>query len=110
MREAHQQEKDKDNATLKMLKEPLKPEKVDFQSITFSVTTIDKHLSNTEFIALSDSIDIEDKEVDDKFQRVKVPKGFEKKVSRVYAKEGSGGKDLVLQKISTAPTKNKKDK
>ena len=60
-------------------------------------------------MALSDSIDNEDKELYDKFQRVKVPKGFEKKVSRVYAKEGVGGKDLVLQKISTASRKNKKD-
>ena len=79
IKEAHQQERDEHNAALEKLKEPLKPEKVDFKSVTFFIKTIDKQLSNTEFMALSDSIDIEDKELDDKFQRAKVPKGFEKK-------------------------------
>ena len=101
MKEAHQAERNELNAALTRLNEQTKPEKVDFQSVTFSVTTIEKQLSNAEFMALSDSIDIEDKELDDKFKRVKVPKGFENKVSRVYAKEGSGGKDLALQKVST---------
>ena len=61
-------------------------------------------------MALSDCINIEDKELDDKFQRVKAPKCFEHKVSRVNPKEGSGGNDLVLQKVSTASPKNIKDK
>ena len=110
MREAHQQERGEHNDAFMKLKEPAKPEKMDFQSVTFSITTIDKQLSNTEFMTLSDSIDIGDKGLDDKFTRVNVFKEFENKVIRVYAKEGSGGKDLVLQKISTASTKNKKDK
>ena len=60
---------------------------------------------------LTDHITIDDKkELSDKFARVKVPKEFENNISIVYAKEVSGGKDLVVQKISTASTKNEKDR
>ena len=42
MKEAHQQERDEHHTALIKLKGPTKPEKVDFQSVTFSIATIDK--------------------------------------------------------------------
>lgn len=98
-----QKERNDNNEIRKKYKEDLKPEKVSIPGLSLSLTTkSDKILTNKECVELMNEMDLEDKELEEKFKRIKVPEEYKNKVERVYVKKNDNSCNQVLQKQKKA--------
>lgn len=92
----YQKERDEHNEIRKKYNENEKEAKVDIPGINLSASLKNnKTLKPSECVDLMNELDIEDKDFDDKYNRLSVPQEFKNKVDRVYAKPSNSGNNII---------------
>jgi len=96
-----QKERNDNNEIRKKYSEELRPEKVSIPGINLSlITKPDKILTNKECIELMNEMDLEDRELDEKFKRIGIPDEYKNKINRAYVKKSLENNNII-QKQST---------
>lgn len=97
MQNEWQNERDEFNKMAKKFNEKQKEDKVNVSGISLSITLKNdkKSLNPQECIDLLDEADLDEKEIDEKFKRISIPKEYKSKVSRAYVKASEKGNNII---------------
>lgn len=99
MRHEFQKERDEHNELRRKYNEKEKDSKVPMPGISLSLTLKNniRRLKPSECIELMNELELEEKELEEKFKRILVPDNYKDKVNRAYVKPSSSGNQVFIK-------------
>jgi hypothetical protein len=96
MYDEFQKERDEHNLLAKKYNEKEKDKKVGIPYINLSLTVKNnKILKPNECLDFMSELELEDKELDQKFKRLSIPSDYKDKIDRAYAKSSNNGNNII---------------
>lgn len=99
MHQEFQQERDEHNELRRKYNEKEKDSKVPMPGISLSLTLKNNihRLKPSECVELMNELELEEKELEEKFKRISVPDNYKDKVNRAYVKPSSSGNQVFIK-------------
>lgn len=99
MHQEFQQERDEHNELRRKYNEKEKDSKVPMPGISLSLTLKNniRRLKPLECVELMNELELEEKELEEKFKRISVPDNYKDKVNRAYVKPSSSGNQVFIK-------------
>lgn len=99
MHQEFQQERDEHNELRRKYNEKEKDSKVPMPGISLSLTLKNniRRLKPSECVELMNELELEEKELEEKFKRISVPDNYKDKVNRAYVKPSSSGNQVFIK-------------